>query len=177
MANISLYQLTSEQQRIEDLLLENGGELTPEIEDALASNNEALTAKVDGYNHIFRRLEALAAGAKAEKDRLAKLQRSAENAARALKEHLAAVMEAQGIDKLESATCKIGWRHTTSVEVTDADALLKPYAKVIEALKANIPAWVKVEVSISKTALRDAIEAGEALIGAAITDNKSIQIR
>ena len=177
MEKLTLYTLTERQQQIEDLLVENGGELTPEIEQMLNETTDALAVKVDGYNHIIRRLEGFAASAKAEADRLTKLRRTSENAVRSLKSHIAEVMKAQGIEKLESDTCKISWRKTTAVEVTDEDALVRPYRQVIDTMTANLPGWLKVDVSISKTALGEAIKSGSPVAGAEIVENRNIQIR
>lgn len=173
----NLYELTQEQARIEELLIEGGGELTPELEEALASNSAALADKVDGYNHIYRRLTSFAAAIKNEKDRLAGLQKTYETAARSLKDHLARAMDAAGIEKLESATCKVTWRRTTAVEISDEDALLLPWRQVIEQLSAPLPEWVEVKASVVKTALRKAIEEGAPVNGAAIVNNKTIQIK
>ena len=177
MEKLTLYTLTERQAQIEDLLLENGGELTPEVEELLNDNAEALAVKVDGYNHILRRLEGFAAQAKAEVDRLTKLRRTAENGAKSLKAHIASVMAAQGIEKLESDTCKITWRKSTAVEVTDEDALLLPFKNTIEVLRQNLPGYLTVEVSINKTALKEAINAGKPVAGAEIVENRNIQIR
>lgn len=45
MSNITLYNITSEQLRINELLEESGGELTPEIEEALIINKDNFIAK------------------------------------------------------------------------------------------------------------------------------------
>ena len=62
----TLYALTAAQAAIEDALYENGGELTPELEEQLAETREALPAKIDGYNHILARLAGMEAAADAE---------------------------------------------------------------------------------------------------------------
>ena len=50
---MNLFQLTAEQSRIEDLLEQNGGEITPEIEEALTLTAEQLPRKVDGYGALL----------------------------------------------------------------------------------------------------------------------------
>lgn len=177
MEKLTLYQLTEQQQQIEDLLIENGGELTPEIEQLMESTSEALAVKVDGYNHIIRRLEGFAASAKAEKERLAKLQKVAENGVKAIKAHIADVMQAQGISKLESATCKIGFRRTESVAITDEELLLRPYRHTVDTIAPTLPEWVKVSIDIDKTALKAYIKAGHPVLGAEVEENQNIQIR
>ena len=43
--NLTLYQISEEQQRLNAMLEESGGELTPEIEEALAINRDNLQVK------------------------------------------------------------------------------------------------------------------------------------
>ena len=49
MSKLTLYNITSEQFRIYELLEELGGEFTPEIEEALALNHENFLVKSEGY--------------------------------------------------------------------------------------------------------------------------------
>jgi type I restriction enzyme M protein len=55
----TLYAITSEQLRINELLEESGGELTPEIEEALTLNEENFLVKSDGYIESIARFKAL----------------------------------------------------------------------------------------------------------------------
>ena len=45
----TLFNLTAQMQSIEDALYENGGELTPELEEALVETRDSIVAKVDAY--------------------------------------------------------------------------------------------------------------------------------
>lgn len=60
-ATQSLIELASEAQVICKLILESGGELSPELEQKLDVNTTALLAKVDSYVFIEEHLEANAA--------------------------------------------------------------------------------------------------------------------
>ena len=45
----SIYQISAEQQRINEMLFESEGELTPELEEALAINEANLAIKAEDY--------------------------------------------------------------------------------------------------------------------------------
>ncbi len=51
--------IVNEAMQIEQMLMESGGEITPEIDQALAVNSNSLVEKVDSYHHIIERFEAL----------------------------------------------------------------------------------------------------------------------
>lgn len=177
MANLTLYELTAEQQHIEDLLIENGGELTPELEAALAENATALAAKVDGYQHIIARLGMIAEASKKEKDRFAERQKVAENSVKRIREHLARTMQEQGISKLEGDTCKVSLRRSEAVDIYDEPTLIGPYTAQIAAFNETLPAWCKLDVKVDKTALKAAILGGEPFAGAGIVENFSAIVK
>lgn len=174
---MTLFALTAQMAEIEDALYESGGELTPELETELTETKESLMAKVDSYNALYQHLGATAAAAKAEADRLKKIQRTAENAQKRLREHLLGCMKAFGLQKLEGRLCKMGIRKSTALEV-DEELMLKPYAERIAAINASLPPYIRVGAEISKTAIRDMYRGTDALpAGCAEVQNESLQIR
>lgn len=176
MANITLYALADEYAQIEDLLMNNGGEVTEELEQMMQDNEQSISAKVDGYNHIIRNAEGLESACDAEIKRLAALKKSAQNAQKSLKNHLAFVMQTYGIEKLQGGTCKVGWRKSKSIEVNE-DTLLAPYAKTLEEVQGRLPAWLKVETKVSKTAIKESIAEGIIPAGACEVESRNIVIR
>ena len=83
MANI--YNITAE---LEDIFLEleeNGGELTPELEERLAITQDNLKSKLDGYRKAYTVLNLEAESCKKEEQRLAVLRKTKENNAERLK--------------------------------------------------------------------------------------------
>ena len=175
----TLYELTAAQSAIEDALYENGGELTPELEDQLAETREALPAKIDGYNHILARLAGMEAAADAEIKRLQALKKTAQNAQKSLKGHLLNAMQTFGIEKIEGSTCKVFRKaNPASVTITDENALLQPFKEwLFDGVMDDLPAWIKVEASINKTALKDLLKNGEQVFGAELTQGESIVIK
>lgn len=177
MEHLTLYQLTQEELALRDILLDNGGELTPELEQALAMNNAAISTKVDSISRIYRNLDDMADAAKKEIQRLQNIKRHAESGQQRLKDTLAYAMNEAGLDKLESGTTRISWRKSKSVDVFDFDTLTKQYKQILETLAANTPSWLKIEVSVNKTELAAAINEGQPIAGAQIVENRNIQIK
>lgn len=163
--NLSFYPVTKELADIFIALEDNGGEVTPEIEQALAINEENFAAKSVDFGNAILNFKAMAAAAKAEKERLADIQKHYENAYKRLDTALTAAMRATGRDKVETPTMRLSLRHTTATEVDDLDALPSEFKTT------------KVEVVADKTAIKKAIQSGEAVPGAHLVENVSLQIK
>ena len=161
----TLYGITAELNGILAQLEELGGEITPELEQALAINEEQFVAKAEDYGHAILNLNGMVAAAKAEKERLAGLQKFYENTQKRLANALSNAMQVFGHDKVENATMRISLRHTTATEVDDLDKLPAEYKTT------------KVEVVADKTAIKKAIQEGEDVPGAHLVENVSLQIK
>ena len=161
----TLYGITAELNAILTQLEELGGEITPELEQALAINEENFAAKSEDYGHAILNLKGMAAAAKAEKERLAALQKFYENTCNRLDNALKTAMVATGHDKVETPTMRLSLRHTTATEVDDLDQVPQEYKTT------------KVEVVADKTAIKKAIQEGEDVPGAHLVENVSLQIK
>lgn len=173
----TLFQLTEQQRAIEDALYENGGELTPELEDALAETSESLPRKIDGYDMILREFGHMADNCKAEIERLTRLKRVAENGQKSLKKHVLDAMRLFGFKKLEGRTCSMSLGKSKSIKV-DEEVLLFDYRKRIEELNASLPDYLSVEVTISKKAISDAYKVSGVLpAGVTIEETEHLTVR
>ena len=161
----TLYGITAEMTAILALIEEGGGELTPELEQALAITEGQFAAKAEDYGHAILNLRAMAVAAKAEKDRLATLQKFYENAQKRLTDAIVAAMQAFDRPKVENGSMRLSLRHTTSTEVDDLDQLPQFYKTT------------KVEMVADKTAIKKAIQDGIEVPGAHLVDNVSLQIK
>ena len=161
----TLYGITAELNAILTQLEELGGEITPELEQALVINEESFAAKSEDYGHAILNLKGMAAAAKAEKERLATLQKFYENTCNRLDNALKTAMVATGHDKVETPTMRLSLRHSTATEVDDLDAIPAEYKTT------------KVEVVADKTAIKKAIQQGEDVPGAHLVENVSLQIK
>jgi hypothetical protein len=163
MSNITLYNITSEQLRINELLEESGGELTPEIEEALAINEDNFIAKSEGYIETIAKYKALAEAADVRIKEMQRIKKTAENIEKRLKERMQWAMEMMCRDKVEVGLRKLSLRSSTAVNITD---------------EAHIPSqYIKVETSVDKMALKRDLQAGIEVEGAELVTNKSIMIR
>lgn len=176
MSNFTLIQLTAEQAALEQELIENGGELTPETEAAMKDNALAIAQKVDGYHAVLRKFTMAETALDKEIKRLTALKKTSQNAQKTIKAHLAYGMQAAGLDKLEGTLCKVSFRKSKAVEV-DEDAILAPYGAEIAALRDALPNYITAEFKVAKSGIEAALEAGTPIEGAAIVENYNIQIR
>lgn len=160
---LTLYHITSEQLRINELLEESGGELTPEIEEALMLNEQNFVTKADGYIESIAKYRALAEAADVRIKEMQRIKKTAENIEKRLKERLMTAMCVMDRDSVEIGSRKLSLRHTKSVNITDA---------------ARIPSVFSiVEVKHDKKRIGEALKNGELVPGAELVSNTSIQIR
>ena len=75
----SIFDIDRELLDIFEELEENGGELTPEIEEKLQLNSQEITRKVKSYIAYINKLKADEAAIKSEQDRLTALKKSKDN--------------------------------------------------------------------------------------------------
>lgn len=173
----TLFQLTADMAAIEDLLIENGGELTPEVEAMLTPTQEALAVKADGYNMLLRKLKAEETTCDTEAKYWAAKKKVAANAQKRIREHINDVMAFGGYDRIEGEHCKISRRETQALEVNE-EVVLASMQERINELVESLPEFVKVDVSVSKTALKEWMEREHIIPeGVAYVTNSSVTIR
>ncbi len=188
----------SQQALLEDLYEANGGEVTEETEEVqvILDNIKTLQDEVmgdiiansDAYAEIALNKAAqrkvVEAELKATKEeqkkvndriqaKINRLQRSEEF----WKDNFDKALRIASMDKIGGA--KTGLRHSiyyqksASVE-TNEDVLFAPYKAMIDSINAELPSWMKVSISVDKTALKKE----ETLpAGAAINQKQTIVIR
>ncbi|AXF52214.1 MAG: hypothetical protein [crAssphage sp. isolate ctcc615] len=138
MANI--YQISQELLSIFDELEENGGELTPELEEQLNITQEEFRDKIKSYSNVVKMLENDIIDIKAEKARLNDLQKSKEKSIERLKKIMADAIELfgdttkSGNKFVDYGTGKISMRLTQAVEVEE-DSIDRFANRLITGLK------------------------------------------
>lgn len=163
MNNITLYHITSEQLRINELLEESGGELTPEIEEALVLNEHNFVAKSEGYIQTIAKYQALVDAADNIIKEAQRKKRVFDNISKRLKERLQAAMIIMGRDRVEVGLHTLSLRNSVAVNITE---------------ESKIPnEFIKVETSVDKMKVKEALKRGEFIPGAELQTNQSIQIR
>lgn len=126
-------------------------------------------AKIEQVAMWFKNLLSDAAALKAEEQSLAERRKAAENKAERLKGYLAYALNGQ---KFETARVKCGWRKSAAVEYTVDEASFVTWAKEVrdDLLTYKDP-------TPNKTAIKEAIEAGEEIPLARIAERNNINIK
>lgn len=123
MANI--YQLQQDLLAIFDELEENGGELTPELEEQLAITEESFKSKVEDYTKVIHHYQDDLAAIKAETERLKRLKESKEKIVDRLKNVIIEAIEQfgdtnkNGTKFIDFGTGKVSIRNSQAVQLYD----------------------------------------------------------
>lgn len=150
-----LYQISHDMDRLADFLIECGGDVSdPEVaarvDAALRADSEAFSKKADSYVALIREFEARGCARRIEADRMKQLQQVDLNAARNLKERLMAVMEHQGMKRVDTDRFRV---------TLAANGGKRPLVIVGEVPQE----FCRVEVKPDTDKIREAIEAGHEL--------------
>ena len=160
----SLFEIGNEYLEIYRLLEDNGGEITPEIETALAINKSNLQEKSQNYISLIKEIEGRSRTVEIEIKRLQALKKRNDAFVLKLKENIANTMRMLEIDEIRTDLNKINFRKSKSVQIEDVEML--PNDCVIIEKKP-----------ISKTELKKRIENGEVINGVSIIENLNLQIK
>lgn len=160
---MNLYEITVEQQNLNNLLEESMGELTPELEAALEINRENFSTKAEGYVKAIKNYKAEADIIAEEIKKLQAKKKTCENAIDRMKTALCGAMQVFEMPKVQAGIFKISLTTSESVVITDEEAIPAEYKKV--------------RYEVSKTDLKKAINEGLEIEGAEIRQNNSITIR
>lgn len=104
---LTLFQLSAEMVELENALTENGGELTPELEEAWTETEQGLVEKTDGYHAVIGRCEMYSDAIAGEIKRLQALKKTYDNTAKRIKEHMLSTMQMFGLKQLVGKYCKV----------------------------------------------------------------------
>jgi len=136
-ATLKLWELGGQLEAIADALIENGGELTAELVDQLATLGGAFEWKTERILLYARNLQAQADVAKQEAARLATLAGGRERAAERLKVYVLESMERAGLTKIETALVKARIQDNSRPTIQwfgPADAIPEPFKRVTVGL-------------------------------------------
>lgn len=122
---MNIFNLAYELQAIIDELEENGGEITPEIEEQLDINQEAVTRKVEAYTQVVHQLEADIEAIKVESKRLADLKKRKEATIESVKKLILYAIDMfgetakSGTKFIDFGTGKVSTRKSESLEINE----------------------------------------------------------
>lgn len=118
----SLYNIEQELLEIYQELEENGGELTPELEEKLVISQENFKTKLNDYVNVINDISAKVDACKAEEKRIATLRKSRENCVARLKSAIGKALVSYGqVNKsgnyfMDLDTCKVATRSSESIQ-------------------------------------------------------------
>ena len=162
---LSLYNIEQNYLTLVENLIENGGELTPELETELEITKQDLQNKGICYGFIVKELEGNIDLIDLEIKRLNALKKPLVNSIDRLKNNLSQAMQMFEVTELKTPLLKINFRKSESIEIADIDLLDANFVKTTITKAAD------------KVAIKDAIKSGENVQGAVLVTNQNLQIK
>lgn len=136
--NISLRALVQQASDIELMLLENGGELTPEVEKQLEILDVATPVKIDNYFSLMERFDALKAVFKKKSEDMAQISKSYDAANERLKYNLREAMGIAELDELKGNDYRFKLCDSPpAVIIENEDAVPSAYKVVTQTTKID----------------------------------------
>ena len=163
--NQSIYKIQNEFQLIIAEVINNEGEITPELETALTINKEQLQSKAVDYCYVIKQLDYDCEQIDNEIARLNKLKKVRSNLTDRLKNTVSSAMQLFDVEKIETPLIKLSFRNSESVEITNEQQL---DSRFIVTKTVSTP---------DKKAIKDAIKSGVFVEGATISYNRNLQIK
>lgn len=162
---IAIYEIEKQYINLAEQIIDNDGELTEELELALAINKEQLENKGQCYAYVIKELEAFNDAVDIEIKRLQALKKSRGKTVDRLKETIIKAMDLFEVTELKTPTLKINFRKSDTVEIEN------------EALLDTAFLVTKTTVTPDKVAIKKAIKAGEFVTGAVLVEHNNLQIK
>lgn len=197
----SLYEIQADYAALVTELLDAEGELTPELEMALAINKDELQSKAEGYALRILEFDGQADLIANEIKRLQARQKQYENTADKLKETIKAAMLQFNVDKIKTDKVTLAFRKSEVVEVpeTFADEVLqfvtikaeidtdKVEAAIqqAQANKTDVPKipkeemlqYFKLSAAVDKTKIKTTLKEGIAVGDVMLLTKQNLQIK
>jgi len=163
--NKSIYNIGIELQEIFNEIEYNDGIISAETETALAISQAELQTKGINYGYKCLELDMEIHNIETAIERLILMKKNKEKSKDYLKNILSKTMKHFGILELKTSTLKVNFRKSESVEVTNEDLI---------AIRFKVE---KITNTISKNLIKEAIKAGEIVIGAELVTKENLQIK
>lgn len=160
---VSIYNLEAEYLQLAEQIIENGGEVTPELEQALAINKESLEVKAVKYGYVKKDIENDIKSIDEEIKRLQALKSSRVNTIARLEETVKTAMKLYQIDEIKMQNLKIWFKASEAVKIEDESLIPAKYKKktvIYTISKKDILADLKAKKKVKGASLdkRDNIQ-------------------
>ena len=162
---LSIFNIEQNYNKLAEQLIENDGELTPELSEQLAITEEQLQNKSVAYSFVIKEMDADIDTIDAEIKRLQALKKQREKASEYLKDRIKHAMDTFQIEEIKTPLVKINFRKSETVEVDDVNQL--PAAFKV----------VKITEQADKAAIKAAIKDGVNIAGCRIETHRNLQIK
>ena len=164
---MNLYDLDAQIQEIIEngfIINEDTGEVIFEAND-LSDLQNYFDKKVDNIVSYIKNLEALTNAIDEEEKILRQRKKIAQNKADSLRKYVANFLISKDMKKFETARTRLSFRKSTSVNITDFNAI--PSDFVTE----------EIVKKISKTDIKNALKKGETVAGAELLEKNNLVIK
>lgn len=159
----SLFDLSTDYQQLYDLISEQEDEQI--LKDTLASINDAIEDKADGYVAVIKTLEGDNKVIDEEIKRLRQRKTSNQNGVKRLKESLQEVMEQTGKEKFKTALNSYSIANNPpSLDITDESLIPKQY-------------YIEQQPKLDKKELLKVVKDGLEIKGVELKQSRSLRVR
>lgn len=159
----TLMVLVNEAMNLEKMMIESGGEITPEIEAALAVKEVSLPEKVDGYSYILDRMSDMEEHFKARAEFFKEAAKHCKAAHERLTYNIKYAMQEMGTNELQGHDVRFKLAPTQgTLAIQDEEMVPVEFKKEI------------ITTEIDKKALKEALVKGE-VPGATLTPGFSLR--
>lgn len=160
---MNLYNIEKQYLDLAEQIIEAGGEVTPELEQALAINKESLEIKAVKYGYVKKDMENEIKSIDDEIKRLQALKSSRVNAIARFEDAVSNAMKLYEMKEIKMQNLKIWFKASEAVKIED-ESLIPAKYKV-----------KKVEYTISKKAILADLKAKKKVKGASLDKRDNIQ--
>ncbi len=189
----SLYNITTEYRLLLEQMYEQDGDFTEEQLALLEINQEQFKEKAEIYCKLIKQLESDSAFAEKELERISAYIQKKNASKDKLKEVLKNALIIFGekdtkkdLWRFEVGTFKLGTRKSSSVEI-DEDLIDDKWKEFniknrftkedVAKIADNLGTSIETSITILKTSIKEAIEAGDTIEGAVIVDKFGLNIK
>ncbi|CAB4127026.1 Siphovirus Gp157 [uncultured Caudovirales phage] len=162
---MNIYQIENDYKLLVNQLIENGGELTPELELSLQINKDQLQNKSENYCYMVKQMDAECEIIDNEIKRLQQAKKAREISIDRLKTLLTNAMNTFEVTEIKTPLIKINFRKSESVIVYDVNSLPQMFKTI------------KVTETPDKVKIKEVIKNGETVVGAELVINNNLQIK
>ena len=162
---LNLFQIEQSYIELAQSIIDNGGECSDEQSEALQITQEQLETKARSYGYVVLDLESEVEQIDVQIKRLSAMKSSRNKTIERLKTTVSDAMQLFEISEVKTATIKLNFRKSESVEVENVSLLDSEYTVT------------KTTVTADKTKIKAAIKNGLTVTGAILQTNQNLQIK